>query len=55
MVNSVAEDLLSDVMQETIMSDIILEIIKNNEVSKMVDSHIDVDRIANYFAENILR
>ena len=54
MVDSVAEEVLNDTMQDLIMKDILLEIIQNNEVSKMVDIHVDEDRIANFFAEGIM-
>ena len=34
---------------------IMVEIIQNNEVSKIADSHVDSDRLSNFFAENIMR
>ena len=38
-----------------IMHDILLDIIKGNEVSKIADRQIDSDKVANYLAEGILK
>lgn len=54
MVDSVAEEVLNDAMQDLIIKDILLEIIQNNEVSKLADIHVDEDKIANFFAEGIM-
>ena len=55
MMDGIAEEVISDTMQDIIMSDILMEIIANNEVSRMADQHVEQDIIANHFAEGIMK
>ena len=55
MLHDIAEDVLADAMQDLIMKDILLEIIQNNEVSKMTDSIVELDDFASKLAESVMR
>ena len=55
MLSGIAENLISDTIQDLIMQDILLEIIKNNEVSQIVDRQIEKDRLIEHIAEGVMR
>ena len=55
MIDHLANDLIEETVQEMVMQDILVEIIKNNEVSKMVDSKVDEDKLMTTVAEGIMR
>ena len=53
MIDSVAENVLSDAMEDIIMRDILMEIITRNEASQLADRYMEDDRIANAVAEGV--
>ena len=55
MLDAVSEGVIQDAMQDLILKDILVEIIENNEVSKLADNHVDDERLANFFAEDVMR
>ena len=55
LIESTADWVLTEAIEDIIMRDILMEIIHKNEVSKMADGHVTLERDATGVAEGIMR